>query len=201
MSITANEIIDIICDKEFVLKGEGYDSNDVDDFLDDICGRIEDFGNQNEVIKADLQKAQKAIESDRLLHSQTAVTPAEIATLQARIDTLTKELEESEKSLEEAKNSPQPSIAQTSSTLETILLNAQRLSDEAVDNATVRAKNIIRDAQEKASRIVDDAQTEKSELLSELDSLRESVGAYRQQFSDMLNRYQKMLNEDNALFD
>lgn len=42
-------------------------------------------------------------------------------------------------------------MAKTSQTLESILLSAQRLADEAVENANAKAETIVKEAQEKAS--------------------------------------------------
>lgn len=81
------------------------------------------------------------------------------------------------------------------------MLSAQRLADEAVENANRRAGDIVKEAEDKASRIVDDAQEEKNTLSKELDSLRSAAGEYRKNFLELVNKHKRMLEDENGLFD
>ena len=98
--------IDDIYDKEFALKGGGYDRDDVDQFLDEICDEMTNMQEKITSLESDLQKAQ-----DELKAAREAVKPAPVAQAQP-VET---------------------PIAKTSSTLESILLSAQRLADEEVE--------------------------------------------------------------------
>ena len=128
--------IDDIYDKEFALKGGGYDRDDVDQFLDEICDEMTSMQEKIAALESDLQKAQ-----DELKTAREAVKPAPVVQAQPA-----------------AEETP---IAKTSSTLESILLSAQRLADEEVDKAKEKAAQIIKDAEDQASRLVDDAQEER----------------------------------------
>ena len=120
-------------------------------------------------LESDLQKAQ-----DELKAAREAVKPAPVAQAQP-VET---------------------PIAKTSSTLESILLSAQRLADEEVEKAKEKAAQIIKDAEDQASRLVDDAQEEKETLTKNMDTLRAAAADYRKSFQELLKKYQDMLDSD-----
>ena len=93
----------------------------------------------------------------------------------------------------------EPAVAKTSQTLESILLSAQRLADEAVENANAKAETIVKEAQEKASQIVDDAQSERETLSAELESMRKAAAEYKDSFLAMVNKYKTMLEGEDFL--
>ena len=161
--------IDDVYDKDFALKGGGYDRDDVDQFLDEICDEMTNMQEKITSLESDLQKAQ-----DELKAAREAVKPAPVAQAQP-VET---------------------PIAKTSSTLESILLSAQRLADEEVEKAKEKAAQIIKDAEDQASRLVDDAQEEKEALTKNMDSLRTAAADYRKSFQELLKKYQDMLDSD-----
>lgn len=163
--------IDDIYDKEFALKGGGYDRDDVDQFLDEICDEMTSMQEKIASLESDLQKAQ-----DELKTAREAVKPAPVVQAQPA-----------------AEETP---IAKTSSTLESILLSAQRLADEEVDKAKEKAAQIIKDAEDQASRLVDDAQEEKEALTKNMETLRTAAADYRKSFQELLKKYQDMLDSD-----
>ena len=69
--------IDDIYDKEFALKGGGYDRDDVDQFLDEICDEMTNMQEKITSLESDLQKAQ-----DELKAAREAVKPAPVAQAQ-----------------------------------------------------------------------------------------------------------------------
>lgn len=162
--------IDDIYDKEFALKGGGYDRNDVDQFLDEICDEMTNMLEHIEKLESDLKQAQMEVEAAK----------AAVQTAQAAAPVV-------------VKSEP---VARTSETLEGILLSAQRLADEAVANAKSKAEDIVKEAQEKAEKIVDDAKAEKDTLGSELNTLRKTVTEYKAGFLTMLDKYKKMLENE-----
>lgn len=160
--------IDDIYDKEFALKGGGYDRNDVDQFLDEICDEMTNMQEHIDQLEADLKQARADAEA-----AKSAVKPA-----------------------------PQPvvvseaPVARTSETLESILLSAQKLADEAVENAKNKAASIVKEAEEKASQIVDDAQNEKATLSTEIESLRKSASEYKAGLLALVNKHKEILEQD-----
>ena len=101
--------IDDIYDKEFALKGGGYDRNDVDQFLDEICDEMTNMLEHIEKLEKALQQAQMETEAAKAAAQKAA--PVVV------------------------KSEP---VARTSETLEGILLSAQRLADEAVETPRTR---------------------------------------------------------------
>lgn len=162
--------IDDIYDKEFALKGGGYDRNDVDQFLDEICDEMTNMQERIDQLESDLAAARADADAAR-----EAVKPAPQPVAK-----------------------PEP-VVRTSETLESILLSAQRLADEAVENAKTRAEDIVKEAEGKASQIVEDAQGEKNALSGELETLRKSVADYKSGMLALVNKHKKMLESDSFL--
>lgn len=165
--------IDNIYDKEFALKGGGYDRNDVDQFLDEICDEMINLHERMQSLEADLKQAQLAAEAAK----EARVVAPEKTTIQ--------------------KEAP---VAKTSETLEGILLSAQKLAEEAVQNAERKADEIVKDAQDKASQIVDEAQEEKTALDKQLGTLKNAATECRENFLSMIDKYKKMVEEDADKF-
>ena len=159
--------IDDIYDKEFALKGGGYDRNDVDQFLDEICDEMTNMLDHIAKLEQDLKQAQMEVEAAKASARTAAPTVVH----------------------------SEP-VARTSETLEGILLSAQRLADEAVANAKTKADGIVKEAQEKAEKIVDEARTEKESLASQMEGLRKSVAEYKDGFKKLLTKYQSLLDSD-----
>lgn len=162
--------IDDIYDKEFALKGGGYDRNDVDQFLDEICDEMANMLDHIEKLEKDLQKAQMEVEAAKASAQNAA--PVVV------------------------KSEP---VTQTSATLEGILLSAQRLADEAVANAKEKAEAIVKEAEEKAEEIVGEARTEKETLSGKLDGMRKSVAEYKKSFEALINKYKTLLDNEDFL--
>ena len=152
--------IDDIYDKEFALKGGGYDRDDVDRFLDEICDEMANMTERMEGLEKALKQAQMDVEIAKAAKNAAPVV---------------------------VEREP---VARTSETLEGILLSAQRLSDEAVENA-----------KRKAQDIVDEARKEEAKLSSEMEAMRKGVADYKQSFLNMLEKYKKMLDADAFLAD
>ena len=122
--------------------------------------------------------------------------------MQEHIEKLEKALQQAQMEVEAAKANAQQAapvvvktepVARTSETLEGILLSAQRLADEAVENAKNKADGIVKEAQDKAGQIVDEARAEKESLSGELESLRVSVAEYKEGFLKLINKYKTLL--------
>ena len=62
--------IDDIYDKEFALKGGGYDRDDVDQFLDEICDEMTNMQEKITSLESDLQKAQDEHEAKLALNKE-----------------------------------------------------------------------------------------------------------------------------------
>lgn len=175
--------IDDIYDKEFALKGGGYDRDDVDQFLDEICDEMTNMQQK----MADLDK--------------------ELQTARQELTLAREELQTTRQELTLAREASQPApveetpITKTSATLESILLSAQKLADDEVAKARQKAQEIVSEAEDKASHLVDDAQEEKETLLKSMATMRGAAADYRKRFLELLKTYQDLLNEDASLFE
>lgn len=159
--------------KEFAYKGAGYDPYDVDQYLDQICDEMVAMQDRIDQLEADLAKARQEAEAAR------AVQPVKPEIVRAE--------------------EPAP-VAKTSQTLESILLNAQKLADGAVDDAKRKAETIVKDAEQKAGTIVEDAREEKATLEKSVEALRNSAVEFKKNFLTMMEEQKKLLNSNLSLF-
>ena len=160
--------------KEFAYKGAGYDPYDVDQYLDQICD--------------------------------------EMVAMQDRIVQLEKELDEAYREVEKAKHAAQPvqpvkpepkatapvekpPIAKASETLETILINAQRLADDDVENANRKADDLLAKAKAEADGITQGAYEEKERIEAEYASLKEAAEKFKENFLKILDEHKSLFTQ------
>ena len=162
--------IDQIYDKVFKLAGAGYDKDDVDRFLDEICDEMINMQERIEKLEKDVETAVNAEKAARAAAEQAA--PVVVKNEGAALNT---------------------------HMLEGILVSAQRLADEAVENAKVKAASIVKEAEEQAAKIVEDARGEKDKLTSQLGGLREGVAEYKKSFKALLEKYENLIEKEDFL--
>lgn len=170
--------IDDIYDKEFALKGGGYDRDDVDQFLDEICDEMVRMQDEMQALQLELGKTKEA-----LALAENAAAPAAPEVVR------TVEQPVAEDQVKKASNA-----------LESILRNAQTLADEEVENARKKAEEILQQAQAEAAQIVDDARAEKDVISGSLDTMRAAASEYRTNFLNLLKKSQELLDGENSLF-
>ena len=177
MAITVTDIEQ----KEFAYKGQGYDPYDVDQYLDQICDEMIAFQERIDQLEADLAKARREVEV-----AQKAVRPVapEVVRAPEAVPAPT----------------PAPAVAHTSATLEGILLNAQKLADQAVADAKVQAVAIVREAQGKADETVKNAREEKAMLEKNMETLRTAAKEFRKSFTELLDDQRKLMAGKLSLF-
>ena len=167
--------IDDILDKEFSLKDGGYDRDEVDQFLDEICDEL-----------TDLQQ--------KIADLQSELGNAEAALTQAR--------EESASAAEKAQQSAaEPEMPNLGSRLESMFRRAGMVADDTVKEAEEKADSIVKEAEEKASRILDDAMEEQETIRQSLNDLKNSANAYRQSVLEMLDKHRQALEDTAGVFE
>ncbi len=159
--------------KEFAYKGAGYDPYDVDSYLDQICDEMIAMQDRIDALEAELKQAKAAAEAAA---ESVKPMPQEVA------------------------KAPEAPVAKVSETLEGILLSAQRISDEAIDNAKKKAEEIVTDAENKATEMLDGAQEEKQTIEKELESLRSAAKDYKKRFLSLINDHKALLETDSSVF-
>jgi len=159
--------------KEFAYKGAGYDPYDVDQYLDQICDEMVAMQDRIAKLEADLAKARKEAElaAEAVKPVKPEIRPAEEAP-----------------------------VGQTTQTLESILVNAQKLADGAVEDAKHRAEIIVKEAQDKASGILDSANEEKSTLEKSIETLRASADEYKKNFLAMVEEQKALFDRNTSVF-
>ncbi|WP_299164992.1 DivIVA domain-containing protein [uncultured Arthrobacter sp.] len=150
---------------------EGYDQDEVDDFLDEIVVELRRLNQENDDLRRQLSEVSTGT-------AQNAAVPAPVAA-----STKTEEVREEEKPEEpkveapkvEERPAPQPAAAapvQQSGTAESaagVLAMAQKLHDEYVNAGVEQRDKIIAEAQIEASGLVNDAQEKSRKVLGALE--------------------------------
>ncbi len=158
--------------KEFAYKGAGYDPYDVDQYLDQICDEMDAMQQHIAQLEEDLAKARREADAAK------AVQPVKT----------------------EAQPVGEAVVGKTSQTLETILLNAQKLADGAVEDAKRKAGDIVKEAQDEADGILADASGEKEALEKVIQSLKESAAEFRKNLLSMIEDQKELLESNDSLF-
>lgn len=157
--------------KEFAYKGAGYDPYDVDQYLDQICDEMVAMQDRIAQLEKELEEACREVET-----AKHAAKPAQAEPTFA------------------APVVQQPPVEKTSETLQAILVNAQKLADDAVEDANRKAEETVEKAKEEAAAITDGAHAEKEAIEKEYADLREAAQTFKENFL-------KMLEEHKSLFD
>ncbi|MCE5342920.1 MAG: DivIVA domain-containing protein [Eubacteriales bacterium] len=159
--------------KEFAYKGAGYDPYDVDQYLDQICDEMIALQEHITQLEEELTKARREAEV-----AVNAVKPVQPVVVKPAEET----------------------VGKTTQTLETILINAQRLADGAVEDAKRRAEDIIKAAQDKADGVLKEANGEKETLEAAFKSLRASAADFRKNLLTMIEDQKELLESNDTLF-
>ncbi len=147
---------------------EGYDQDEVDDFLDEIVVELRRLNQENDDLRRQLSEAGSNT-------SQSAAVPAPVAA-----STQTEEVREEKKPEEpkveapkvEERPAPAPAPVQQAGGAESaagVLAMAQRLHDEYVNAGVEQRDKIIAEAQIEASSLVNDAQEKSRKTLGALE--------------------------------
>ena len=156
--------------KEFAYKGAGYDPYDVDQYLDQICDEMVAMQDRIAQLEAELAKAKRETEL-----AARAAKPVEAEVVKAP-------------------------VAPATQTLESILINAQKLADGAVEDAKHKAELIVKDAQDKANAILANTSDEKDMLEKSVKALRASAKEFQETFSDLLDEQKDLMESHASLF-
>ena len=143
---------------QYVKFREGYDQDEVDEFLDEVVSTIYSLQMENQDLKEKLEAAERRIAELSNSDYTPAETPAPVAA----------PVVETPAPAAPALTGPQDAESATS-----MLALAQRVHDEYVRDGEEQAAKIIADANAERDAIISDAQKQKDSLLSQLDQERE----------------------------
>ncbi|MDJ0318160.1 MULTISPECIES: DivIVA domain-containing protein [Arthrobacter] len=157
---------------------EGYDQDEVDDFLDEIVVELRRLHQENEDLRKQLAQSS----------SDTGAVPAQAAPLLAKEEVVTEAPAKAEPEvIEPVKAEPEPVVEEapvvvapapavaTNNSAESatgVIALAQRLHDEYVNAGVEQRDKIIAEAQIEASTLVNDAQEKSRKTLGALEQQR-----------------------------
>ena len=144
---------------QYVKFREGYDQDEVDEFLDEVVSTIYSLQMENQDLKEKLEAAERRIAELSNSDYTPAETPAPAA---APV------VETPAPAAAPAFSGPQDAESATS-----MLALAQRVHDEYVRDGEEQSAKIIAEANAERESIIADAQKQKDSLLSQLDQERE----------------------------
>ena len=142
---------------QYVKFREGYDQDEVDEFLDEVVSTIYSLQMENQDLKEKLEAAERRVAELSNSDFTPAETPAPVAA--PAVETAAPAA---------ALTGPQDAESATS-----MLALAQRVHDEYVRDGEEQSAKIIAEANAEREKIIADAQKQKDSLLSQLDQERE----------------------------
>ena len=138
---------------QYVKFREGYDQDEVDEFLDEVVSTIYSLQMENQDLKEKLEAAERRVAELSNSDFTPAETPAPVAA--------------------PAVETPAPAAAltgpQDAESATSMLALAQRVHDEYVRDGEEQSAKIIAEANAEREKIIADAQKQKDSLLSQLD--------------------------------
>lgn len=169
--------IDAIVEKEFKIKGKGYDPEEVDKFLDEICDALAALEEEKMELKRKLDAA-SSIPAYNPVPAPAAVPPPAPVPVEA----------------------PAPVAEATSESAQKLLAKAQRIYDEMVEEAKAEAEDIITNARARAEMGLEKLEEEKAALQQEVNTLKEAAQDYRERFLRLVEDQSHVLKSELELF-
>lgn len=167
MAITPQDIENLA----FTPSKHGYETEEVDNFLEELSGEID----------AMLQKIAD-------LKSRLTASNQELETANARVV----ELEAQVAAKSEGDSIPvtdSESVAATEHQISQALIVAQQSSDRLIAEARENADKIRNEADQKAREVIRQALAEKQNELDEIDRLKNSREAFREEYKSLLQHF------------
>lgn len=178
--------VEMIESKEFKTKVRGYDPAEVDEFLDAICDEM--VAMEEEIENLRQQLAQQSAEQARpVVKAEPApvpapapvAAPAPVKAGPVRSAVMEKEQQE---------------------TLNSLLINAQKVADQTVADAHARADAIVAKAQEEIDAKLAGLTEEKVALTEEVENLKKAAADYKERFLRLVQDQKHVLDAETELF-
>jgi len=173
--------VEMIENKEFKTKVRGYDPAEVDEFLDAICDEM--VAMEEEIDNLRQQLAQQSAEQVRpVVKAEPAPVPVPApvpAPAPTRAAVMEKEQQE---------------------TLNSLLINAQKVADQTVAEAHDRADAIVAQAQKQMDEKLAGLADEKVALEAEVENLKKAAADYKERFLRLVQDQKHVLDAETELF-
>ena len=135
---------------------EGFDPDEVDDFLDEIVVEWRKTIEENEQLKARIAELEAGAPAAAAAAPEAVAEPAPAPVAEAPV-------------------AAEPAVSSTASSAASIIARAERLHDEHVAEGQATAKKLVDEAESKASSIVAAAEAKQREISQKLDTERKSL--------------------------
>ena len=165
--------VELIETKEFQIKPRGYDQQEVDGFLDDICDEIERL--QGEISDLQQQLADAMAAAGRTAAYVRTDAPTQAVPVVKPAQAPAEDFQE-------------------------ILLMAQKVKSETIAEAERKAAEITQKAQEAADAKLQDLSGQRDTLQKEIASLKAAAADYRKRFEALLQSQQEAMEKATELF-
>lgn len=152
---------------------EGYDQDEVDDFLDEVVNTLRALDAENAELKAKLEAAQQG-------GGESAAAAAAAVEQTQQLDAVNDAPVEDEPVAEEPEAAPEPEPAAAPSAASGgepesatgLIALAQRVHDEYVNNGRAEADRILGEARAEAERVAREAEEQRNRTLGQLEGER-----------------------------
>lgn len=151
---------------------EGYDQDEVDDFLDEVVNTLSTLQNENEELKAKLAAAERRIAELTSGEQTAAPAPAPAEAAEAEAEAAPEAEQEQTFAPPAAPAAPAAEAGDEPTSAAGMLALAQRLHDEYVNNGKQEGERILHEARTEAERIVREAEEQHNRTLAQLEQER-----------------------------
>ena len=189
MALTPDEVVN----KQFQVTKfrEGYDQDEVDDFLDEIVVELRRLAQENDELKNQLASAQAgesgASATDPQVLAENESLKGQLANAQAQIAQLQSSLSEAQAAAQSgAQQTSTGSLALDGMNSAEYLQLARRVHEEHVREGVAKRDALIAEGESTAATLVSDAQEQANSLVSEAQSRADSLVSEAQAKADSL---------------
>ncbi len=180
-----NMSVEIIANKQFHQSPQGYNVDEVNAFLDEICDYL------------DYLDEQKENNADVVDRSALEKRDVEIARLQQLLKDAQRESAEAKAKLALAPKSESAVSAERATQL---LVNAQKVYDTTIADANKFAEEVKAKAQAEADAAISGLSEKKELLTKEIGTLKSSFDSYQEKFHSVLEDVKKQLDASKEKF-
>lgn len=176
-----------IREKEFSRQVKGYNTEEVEDFLDELADQTEALVRENLKMSQELKELREAASQAKAVPApaaESAVVAVEPAPEKAEVSAI---------------NEPQY-FKNLELTLRDTLISAQKIADETVAEARKKANQMIAAAEEKAAAINSAAKVEAEALRAETEEMKKAAADYRARFLRLVEDQVHILKADDSLY-
>ena len=157
----------------------GYDTEEVDNFLEQLTVEVDSMLKKIADLKGRLNTAE----------SQMQTSQAQVASLQQQVSELELEVSSRPATPAEPVAAPTPEYSASERQISQVLIVAQQSADRLVADAQDNADRIRNEADQKAREIIRQALAEKQSEEDEIDRLRQSREDFRTEYKRLLQHF------------